>query len=417
MLEIKDSHIQNSMMEETINLLIRRQAELNSLLEITQAINQNNPESTLFQMFEFVLKMHLKVGRLRVYMYTQDTWAQVCSFGVGNLTAKQQYNLCQRLRLYNDTTDLTQLVDIKELEPYDLLIPVFFNESQFAYVLLGEYHMLEFVSNDASFIQTILHLIMVALENKRLFRERLKQERLQKEMDVAVQVQSMLFPKELPRNRLIEMDAVYLPHHSIGGDYYDYIELNPFEFLVCIADVTGKGISAALLMANFQANLRALAKQNLSLITLVKELNGILYSATKGEKFITLFVAIYNTQTRSLHYINAGHQPPLLILDDKISTLNKGCTVIGVFEELPFVHSELLTLDPGTLIFCFTDGLIEFEEEDENLMDGEGLKQFLVDNQKYRVHEINARLMKYLKNKSNRDFYDDDITLLSFKCK
>jgi sigma-B regulation protein RsbU (phosphoserine phosphatase) len=416
MLDIKDSHTQNSMMEETINLLIRRQAELNSLLEITQAINQNNPESTLFQMFEFVLKMHLKVGKLRVYMHTQETWALVCSFGVGVLTPKQTYNLCQKLTHFTETTDLTQ-VDIKELEIYDFLIPVFFNEGQFAYVLLGEYPMPEFVSNDANFISTILHLIMVALENKRLFKERLKQERLQKEMDVAEQVQSMLFPKELPRNRLIEMDAVYLPHHSIGGDYYDYIELNPFEFLVCIADVTGKGISAALLMANFQANLRALAKQNLSLITLVKELNGILYSSTKGEKFITLFVAIYNTQTRTLHYINAGHQPPLVIYDNKVSTLNKGCTVIGVFEELPFVHSELLTLEPGTLVFCYTDGLIEFDEEDENLLDGDGLRDFLMANQKYRVHEINARLMRFLKNKSNRDYYDDDITLLSFKCK
>ncbi len=416
MLELKDTNIDNSMMEETINLLIRRQAELNSLLEITQAINHNYPESTLYQMFEFVLKMHLKVGKLRVFMYTQETWIQACNFGVTILTAKQQYNLCQNLRSYVETTDLT-LSEVREFEPYDLLIPVFYSEGQFAYVLLGDYHMPEFVSNDANFIQTILHLIMVALENKRLFKERLKQERLQKEMDVAEQVQSMLFPKELPRNRLIEMDAVYLPHHSIGGDYYDYIELNPFEFLFCIADVTGKGISAALLMANFQANLRALAKQNLSLITLVKELNGILFSSTKGEKFITLFVAIYNTQNRTLHYINAGHQPPMLVFGDEVKSLNKGCTVIGVFDELPFVHSELLILEPGTLVFCYTDGLVEFEDEEEYPLDADELKAFLVANGKYRVHEINARLMKFLKNKSKRDFYDDDITLLAFKCK
>ena len=414
MFELKDTHIENSMMEETINLLIRRQAELNSLLEITQAINHNYPESTLFQMFEFVLKMHLKVGKLRVFMYTQDTWAQACAFGVGNLTPKQQYNLCQQIRNYTETTNLTNS-EAKELEPYDYLIPVFYSEGQFAYVLLGDYHMPEFVSNDANFIQTILHLIMVALENKRLFKERLKQERLQKEMDVAEQVQSMLFPKELPRNRLIEMDAVYLPHHSIGGDYYDYIELNPFEFLVCIADVTGKGISAALLMANFQANLRALAKQNLSLITLVKELNGILFSSTKGEKFITLFVGIYNTQNRTLHYINAGHQPPMLISKEEVRTLNKGCTVIGVFDELPFVHSELLSLEAGSLLFCYTDGLIE--SEDEDLWENDELRDFLIAHQKYKVPEIHGRLMKHLKNKSKRDFYDDDITLLSFKCK
>jgi phosphoserine phosphatase RsbU/P len=225
----------------------------------------------------------------------------------------------------------------------------------------------------------------------------------------------MLFPKQLPKNRLIEMEALYLPHHSIGGDYYDYIELNPFEFLVCIADVTGKGISAALLMANFQANLRALAKQNLSLITLVKELNGILFSSTKGEKFITLFVAIYNTQNRTLHYINAGHQPPLLVYKEEVKTLNKGCTVIGVFDELPFVHSELLNLEPGSLLFCFTDGLVESEEGD--LIEMEELKSFITNNQKYKVSEMHNRLMKLIKTKAKKDYYDDDITLLSFKCK
>ncbi len=414
MLELKDTNTESSMMEETINLLIRRQAELNSLLEITQAINHNYPESTLYQMFEFVLKMHLKVGKLRVFMYTGQVWSQASAYGVGNLNPKQQFNLCERLLKFVETTNLIGST-IKELEPYDYLIPVFYSEGQFAYVLLGDYHMPEFVSNDANFIQTILHLIMVALENKRLFKERLKQERLQKEMDVAEQVQSMLFPKQLPKNRLIEMEALYLPHHSIGGDYYDYIELNPFEFLVCIADVTGKGISAALLMANFQANLRALAKQNLSLITLVKELNGILFSSTKGEKFITLFVAIYNTQNRTLHYINAGHQPPLLVYKEEVKTLNKGCTVIGVFDELPFVHSELLNLEPGSLLFCFTDGLVESEEGD--LIEMEELKSFIINNQKYKVSEMHNRLMKLIKTKAKKDYYDDDITLLSFKCK
>ncbi len=414
MVEENEVNNENSMMEETINLLIRRQAELNSLLEITQAINHNYPESTLFQMFEFVLKMHLKVGKLRVFMFTQEVWTQASSFGVNSLTQKQQNNLCDELKKYTETTD-TRSLKVKELDPYDLLIPVFYSEGQFAYVLLGNYPMPEFVANDANFIQTILHLIMVAMENKRLFKERLNQERLKKEMDVAEQVQLMLFPRELPRNRQIEMDAVYLPHHSIGGDYYDYIELNPSEFLFCIADVTGKGISAALLMANFQANIRALAKQNLSLITLVKELNGILYSNTKGEKFITLFIGIYNTQSRSLHYINAGHQPPILINKGEVRLLSKGCTVIGVFDELPFVHSELLLLDSGSLLFCYTDGLVEFEQE-EPWDEGE-LINFLISNQKFKVPEIHHKLLKVLKNKSKRDFYDDDITLLTFKSK
>ncbi len=401
--------------EEIISLLIRRQAELNSLLEISQAINRNYTESTIFQMFEFVLKMHLKVGSLRMFICRDDIWNAAATYGLSRISPKQQYNLCKKLKNYTEVTFLEESTDA-ELKEYALLIPVFYSEEQTAYVLLGKYIINENVNADASFIQTIINVIMVAIENKRLFKERLAQERFQKEIELAGQVQSMLFPRDLPGNNRIDIDSVYLPHHSIGGDYYDYFELSKNDFMFCIADVTGKGIAAALLMANFQANLRALAKQSTSLVHLVTELNAVLFNSTKGEKFITLFVGLLNTETRVLNYINAGHHAPFVIKDETVNCLESGTTVIGVFDELPFINPGSIVLEPNSLIFCYTDGLVEFEEENY-LMDIDGLRDFVVENQNLRVAELNKKLIKHVRNKMNVEQFEDDITLLTFKCK
>jgi len=406
--------IESTGTEEIITLLIRRQAELNSLLEITQAINRNYPEATIFQMFEFVLKMHLRVGKLRLFISNNNVWNAAAGYGLLPLSPKQQLALCRKVSQYKEITYLENSKD-KDFSEYSVLIPVSYNEDQFAYVLLGEYELNAHANSDASFIQTILNVIMVAIENKRLFKERIVREGLQKEIDLAGQVQSMLFPREVPKNKKIEIDAVYLPHHSIGGDYYDYIEVSDHEFLFCIADVTGKGISAALLMANFQANLRALTRQGHTLPNLVRELNSILFASTKGDKFITLFVGLLNTQTCTLDFINAGHHPPFVVKGNTTRTLESGTTVIGVFDELPFLNPGRMKLEQGSLIFCYTDGLVELEEDDF-LFDIEGLRQYIEQNNKLKPADINRKLIKHIRNKTSRDLFDDDITLLTFRC-
>src|SRR5690606_35979043 len=111
------------------------------------------------------------------------------------------------------------------------------------------------------------------------------------------------------------------------GDYYDFIETRPGEFLWCIADASGKGVSAALLMANLQAGLRAWASVEMDLAKIIAKLNEIVVSNTKGERFITLFLGVYNEQTQRLRYVNAGHNAPVLICNGQISQLKDGSTV------------------------------------------------------------------------------------------
>src|SRR5690606_1346513 len=126
--------------------------------------------------------------------------------------------------------------------------------------------------------------------------------------------------------------ASYFPHQTVGGDYYDYVRLPEDKFLVCIADVSGKGIPAALLMSNFQASLQALVRQTTDLDYIIRELNFLVKQNSGGERFITFFAAIYDLKKRRLTYINAGHNPPLLISGGKILLLEQGTTVLGAFD-------------------------------------------------------------------------------------
>jgi sigma-B regulation protein RsbU (phosphoserine phosphatase) len=268
------------------------------------------------------------------------------------------------------------------------------------------------VNNDLNFIQTLMNVIVVALENKKLFRERIQAERFQREMELAVEVQNMLIPLRLHIETGVEIGSKYLPHQNIGGDYFDFIRLNEKEFLWCIADVSGKGISAALLMSNFQASLRAWATVEEDLGSLVERLNQIVIRNTKGEKFITLFLAKYNEETRKLKYINAGHNPSLVYDKKQVVELKVGTTMIGVFDELPFLNVGEMQIEPGTLIFNYTDGLLDYEPADAVVWNEEKLMQFVENNGTLNPDKFNQKLLNEL-SMLVKTKPIDDITLLT----
>jgi len=147
-----------------------------------------------------------------------------------------------------------------------------------------------------TFIQTISNIIIVAIENIRLHKESLRQEALKKELELAAKMQQMLIPdnRHMPRNPEIVVNGFYFPHYEVGGDYYDCIKLSDTKTGFCIADVSGKGMSAAILMSNFQASFRALFTADTDLEQLIHKLNSIVVLNAAGERFITFFVARYD---------------------------------------------------------------------------------------------------------------------------
>ena len=394
-------------------ILITRQIELNSLLEITQAINNNLSAEALFKMYQFVLRFHLHVNKLALFIANEDKWECVIHFGVEEKVTNLKVE--ENLIRYQEINDLVNHPN-KILNDFDIVIPVYHKARPLAFALIGGFSGTDTDSrNGLKFIRTITNLILVANENKKLFKEQIKQEKLSKELELAAKVQTMLIPDELPSNEKIQLSALYLPHQNIGGDYYDFIRLSDEEFIFCIADVSGKGVGAALIMSNFQAYMRALVQQDLPLEKLVSGLNENVLKNTKGERFITLFLGRYNCRTRKLEYINAGHNPPQLFQKKEVTELTVGCTILGMFDVLPKVETGYVKLEKNALLVAFTDGLIEMELLDGKCFDDEDLTEFIKENNKLDLDEFNARLMMNLDPFKQRNLLIDDITLLSFR--
>jgi sigma-B regulation protein RsbU (phosphoserine phosphatase) len=244
----------------------------------------------------------------------------------------------------------------------------------------------------------------------------LEQEALRKELEIASDVQQFLFPEKLPNSEFLKVEASYLPHDRIGGDYYDYVPINKNQFLICVADVSGKGIPAALMMSNFQASLRTLLRQTPNLTDIIEALNFQVLENAKGEKFITFFAAIYDIHLKSMVYVNSGHNPPILV-DRKngIRFLEEGSTVLGALHPLPFINEGFIPDLDDFLLFCYTDGLTETISEEGNEFGAESLIQYFNEDHTYLkdLKTIHSDLIIKLDQFKGRNGYHDDITMLS----
>jgi len=286
--------------------------KLNSLLEITTAINLNQEVEHLIRIYEFILKEQLGFDRFVLFNH-QTEWDILSKVGFkGRL---KEINIERDLKRFKEIT-VIESSHSTVLSEFDIIIPVFHKEKPLAYLLISGIRRPNqkdlYGFSYMSFVQTLTNIIVVAIENKRMAKISLKQERLKKELEVASEMQKLLFPSDLPSDRSLDVSAKYKPRHQVGGDYYDFIPIAEDEYIICIADVSGKGISAAMLMANFQATIRTLFNyQRFEMDFLMEELNKKVNKTAKGEKFITFFIAHFNNSTRELVYVNAGHNHPL----------------------------------------------------------------------------------------------------------
>lgn len=392
-------------------LLTVKQLQINSLLEVSQAINNNFSTSALYRIFEFILRAQMGVQRLVVFI-KNDTWECVCNSGVEG--SYENLDVVELLSPFKHITNLNDL-DNEGWEEFDVIIPVYHKENPLSYVLIGD---LRTDDNDSleeklKFIQTITNIVIVAVENKKLFNNQVQQEVMKKELELAAKMQAMLIPSELPNDANVEMAAVYLPHHDIGGDYYDAMAVSDNEIAFCIGDISGKGIAAALLMSNFQANIRSLAMEADDLEVFIRKVNEKVNHITQGEKFITFFFGIYNTETRMLQYVNAGHNPSLLYYEGTITELENGCTLLGMFDELPTVTYGEIKIEEGTVLINYTDGLIDFENEQGEFFGLERVLTFLENHHNEKMETFNNKLLDYVTDFKGQSIFVDDITILS----
>jgi len=389
--------------------------KLNAMLEITKAINENLSVEDLLDRYKSILSDELNIGKIAIYKLN-DGWETILT---GGLTKKD-------LSGVNVEEDLLHIKEIsfvtaspnERLKNFDIIIPVITQDTPLAFVLIGDIdEEAEGISptiKHLHFIQTLSNVIIVAIENIRLFNESLRQEAMKKEMELASRMQNMLIPENstLPQNDYVNITAFYNPHYSVGGDYYDCIALNDDAVGFCIADVSGKGISAAILMSNFQANLRALFTNEISLENLVTKLNERVMASAKGEKFITLFIGKYIISKKEVQYINAGHNPPILFErnKEKLSMLKNGCVGMGMLDDIPVLEKGVLTIEEPSKMLCYTDGLVELVDDKGIEFGTENIEKHLINNNPIRdnIQEI----IEHQRILDGNTAIFDDITIL-----
>ena len=237
---------------------------------------------------------------------------------------------------------------------------------------------------------------------------------IERENQLAIKVQKGLLPKKFPVFDSLQLSVTWKPYGFVSGDYYDFVKLDENKLGVCIADVSGHGVAAALLMANIQAAFRITLRNNYLPQNVFKQLNHTIKQHQLSDKFVSFFYGIIDLDEKSFIYSNAGHPPPVIInKEGLVLPLNKGGTMLGVMTDY-YCEYEKIDLIDGDVIMLYTDGLSEAKNQSSKLFGEDNLINVCKSSREYDSHEINHTIINAV-NEYNNSYYDDDYTLMVIK--
>jgi sigma-B regulation protein RsbU (phosphoserine phosphatase) len=391
----------------------QRDFKLNALLELTEAINANSSEEDLIFQFQSIVQTHLGIEKLALYVKRED-WQCLLKYG--------DMNVSEFIIPSNDFFHSNKGVALSEdasHESYDVVVPVLHNNQPLAIALAGDN------AEDACgmsptvkhmrFLQTLTSVLSVALENKRLLTNLVQQERLKKELELAAEMQQLLLPSHFPDTAVWNVQGIYRAHQQVGGDYYDVFPIGQDEWVFCLGDVSGKGMPAAFLMSNFQAYVRnAFEDRRPNLDSLANKLNKRVWDAVQGEKFITFFLAVYNSKKQELEYVNCGHNAPVFKSESGFKHFGATAIGLGMLPELPKVSAGILQINSGDVLLGYTDGLVEVNNAAGEYFEIEGIENNL---QGEHAKDICRNMEEAANNFRGECLYNDDVAILAIRWK
>ena len=282
---------------------------------------------------------------------------------------------------------------------------------------------LTFSEMDLSLVNSLAEQSALAIKNSDAMNLRLEKSRMDSDLGLAKEVQELFLAQKSPESKGLDVDAQYLPSSQVGGDFYDFYKLSSTKFGVCIADVSGKGVPASLLMAICQTNLRHYVSKTRPPSAVLKKLNLDLEKRIREDMFITLFLAIIDTQANTATYARAGHEPALLAKQgegDEISIdkLHGNGMALGMvpsefFDET--IEDKVVPFEKGNVMVLFTDGVTEAENEDREEFGQGRLSEKLSARIRLKPNEFNHRLLADLDEFSSASHDRDDVTIVTLK--
>ncbi len=399
-----------------------RLQQLNTLFELAQEFNATIDREQLAHLLSLALMGQLLVNRyvLLIRLEGADGTASFQVLAARGLPGTLRPEQIERLARLEHPLLLEEAPPawdwLRDWQLY-LILPIRQQGETQAVLGLGRrMNNLPYGPEEVEFLYALGTLAAAAIRNTLLIEVQVEKRRLEREMQLARQIQQRLLPRTLPQLPGLELAACALTSQQVGGDYYDVLREPGGNLRLAIADVTGKGLPAALLMANLQACLHMALPLALSLESSTAHINRVVCENTEADRFITFFQARYEPSTRRLTYVNAGHNPPLLLrASGEVLSLTHGGLLLGV---LPQAHyeAEQLSLTAGDVLVLYTDGVTEVTNAKEELFGEERLVTCLQAHRNASAPAMVEAIRQTVEAFTGHEAgYEDDFTLLILK--
>jgi phosphoserine phosphatase RsbU/P len=398
--------------------LDRRIQEMHTLFDLSKEFNATVDLEPILRIFKFALLGQMFIRSFFFLLKRHESAPEV----VVQNGMKGQFNDTEMLELLKSsqsyirvTDSLRQRFSMLEANGIEALIRLELQDET-AIMGVGKRATGEpYTDGDFNFLSSLGNLAMLSIQKTYLLRERIEMERLEEELTIARTIQEKLLPDPLPAVSGLQIAASNVPSYQVGGDYFDVIRKDD-QICLAIADVTGKGIPASLLMANLQAMLHVLTPVGESLTEATGRINDIIYANTPSDKFISFFWGTYDEKSARLQYANAGHNPPMMLNPSmsKPQLLSEGGVLLGAMPTLmPYATGEVV-LRTGDVVVMYTDGVSEAMNPSEEEYGEDRLLACLRKNMGLDAEGILYAILEDVKEFTHNQ-YSDDITVLVLK--
>jgi len=401
-------------------MLDKKVYELNTLFDLSKDFNMMVDRDEIVRVFKFAMLGQMLIRKFFFILEHEGTRKVVTTSGI---TRKLKTAEIDKLfKLENDLVEVDgELADeipfLKEQE-IEAVIGLKFQNEKIGLVGVGaRANNEEYSSSDFNFLRSLGNLALLSIQKTFLLEERIEKERLEEELTIAKSIQQGLLPDPIPGSEKLDIAGTNISSYQVGGDYYDILETPEGNLLFGIGDVTGKGIPASLLMANLQAMLHLLLPIDIELGDATGRMNDIIYQNTPSDKFITFFWGIFNPQTSDFKYVNAGHNPPLLLRkgSNEPEQLEEGGLILGAMPTMTPYTETIITLSSEDIVVFYTDGVTEaMNSEETEEYEEERLIDCIVKNRDKSAKALLDAIVEDV-NDFSQNVQRDDITLIVIK--
>lgn len=403
-----------------------KEFQFNSIYEFSESIYSSFKVDSIIRIYFSTLMGQLGTSRIfyfdsehhlfrkRGFVVT-DSEKRVLSEGLETLANQWFYKKVEELPPELD--DLKELLTEKKIS---LLVNI--SESEKKNLVLGlgaKLNKHDYTNENIEYAFFVSKFSASAVDNALLINKLIESKRMEHELKIAKDIQLSLLPQSVPRMENFEVAVIYEPIQEVGGDYYDILKPRHGEQPILIADVEGKGLSAALLAASSQAIFHSLNELYMfEAAKFIAKANALVCDFTHGKRFITLFWMQLNDQERSLTYVNAGHVEPMVISKrtGEVSLLDKGGFLTGFIDTAEY-EKDTVFLEPGDIIVAFTDGVPEVENKAGEEFGIDAIVEFVKEKDHLSADELTASLFKTIKDFAQKTKFRDDFTLVVIKAK